>query len=143
RTHRWARIHRHEDELQVIATEDRITHVLFCADAHFLGLYGKPMARNSQIWTTNFDLMLDGPGSSRAQLAAAAKTLREGGLFGYRLEFPAMRVGLHEVYWHRPLVAFRGENGRPALFMGAPLGYLTAYRAAKPDLSRPLELWPR
>jgi hypothetical protein len=143
RTHRWARIHRHEDELQVIATEDRIAHVLFCADAGFMGLYGKPMARNAQIWNTDFRVLLNGPNASRAELATAAKALRDGGLFGYRFHFPAMRVGMHEVYWHRPLVAFRTPSGHPTYFMGAPLGYLTAYRVAKPDLARPVELWPR
>ena len=32
--------------------------------------------------------------------------LADGGEFGYRFLFPAMCVGQHEVYWHRPLVAY-------------------------------------
>src|SRR5262249_41916471 len=63
---------------------------------------------------------------------------------GYRLVFPAMRVGRHEVYWHRPLAAYLSpETGHGAVLPQAPLGYLTAYDAEKPDLDRPVELWPR
>src|SRR4029079_1544406 len=66
-----------------------------------------------------------------------------GGVFGYRFVFPAMRVGRHEVYWHRPLVAYRDAAGEVAVLPDAPLGYLTAYDADKPRLDRPVELWPR
>src|SRR5260370_8873846 len=61
RTHRWGKIHRHQDELAVGAKEDKLAHVLFSTDPHDLGLYGKPMARNAQIWTNDFRLLLDGP----------------------------------------------------------------------------------
>ena len=54
RTHRWARIHRHEDELAVADGEDRVAHVLFSTAPDDVGLYGKPMARNAQIWTHDF-----------------------------------------------------------------------------------------
>ena len=70
--------------------------------------------------------------------------LAAGGLFGYRMVFPAMRVGRHEVYWHRPLVACRSaESGNAVLLPGAPSGYITAYPFDKPRLDRPVELWPR
>ena len=70
--------------------------------------------------------------------------LAAGGLFGYRMVFPAMRVGRHEVYWHRPLVACRSaESGDAVLLPGAPSGYITAYPFDKPRLDRPVELWPR
>src|SRR5262249_16973633 len=104
RTHRWARVHRHEDELSVLTTEDRIAHVLFSTDSRDLGLYGKPMARNGQIWTAGFRTLLDGPNAGKEELQAAARALAAGGTFGYRFEFPAMRVGRHQIYWHRPLV---------------------------------------
>ena len=55
-----------------------------------------------------------------------------------------MRVGRHEVYWQRPLVAYlASETDEPAALPDAPSGYLTAYRENPRDLSRPLELWPR
>src|SRR5579864_3666225 len=144
RTHRWQRIERLDDALAVGGHEDRRAHVLFSADADDLGLYGKPMARNAQLWTHDYRLLLDGPHAGRTELAAAAGRLAAGGTFGYRLLYPAMRVGEHEVYWHRLLAALPDAGGgQPALVDGAPLGYLTAYRAAHPDLAHPVELWPR
>jgi hypothetical protein len=144
RTHRWQRLERHEDELAVAGHEDRMARVLFSAAADDLGLYGKPMARNAQLWTHDYRLLLDGPHASRAALAAAASRLQAGGNFGYRFHYPAMRVGNHEVYWHRLLAAFAGAGGgEPVMVEGAPLGYLTAYHAAHPDLANPIELWPR
>src|SRR5271157_618636 len=49
RTHRGAKVRRHEDELTVPRPLDNILHVLFSTDPDDLELYGKPMARNSQI----------------------------------------------------------------------------------------------
>src|SRR5207249_711669 len=63
----------------------------------------------------------------------------DGGVFGYRFVFPAMHVGRHELYWHRPLVAYLDRHrNRPELIRGAPLGYLTAYQERET-----LEFWPR
>ena len=144
RTHRWARIHRHEDELAVADGEDHVAHVLFSALPDDVGLYGKPMARNAQIWTHGFRLLLDGPRADRKAILRAAAALEEGGQFGYRFIYPAMRVGRYEVYWHRPLVAFLSPKTRePEILPDAPLGYLTAYRAARPDPAKAIELWPR
>ncbi|HVT61624.1 MAG TPA: M28 family peptidase [Thermoanaerobaculia bacterium] len=161
RTHRWGRVTRYDDELAVAGREDKIAHVLFSASAHEIGLYGKPMARNAQIWTRDYRLLLDGPRARRSQLVEAADRIAEGGMFGYRFVYPAMRVGRHELYWHRPLAAYlapadpaapaqppppgapAGERGQARLLSGAPLGYLTAYRPEEPDLARPIELWPR
>ncbi|HEX7446531.1 MAG TPA: M28 family peptidase, partial [Pirellulales bacterium] len=143
RTNRWARVHRHEDELAVTKDEDKVAHVLFSAEADDMGLYGKPMARNSQVWTHDDHVLLDGPRASHAQLAHATDRLAEGGLFGYRFFYPAMRVGRHEVYWHRPLVAFLSPDDKPIVVDDAPLGWLTAYDAERPRFDRPIELWPR
>lgn len=144
RTHRWQRVHRHEDVLSVLQGEDRMAHVLFSAQPEDIGLYGKPMARNAQIWTPEYDLLLDGPRAGRVELEKAAAALREGGHFGYRFQFPAMRVGDCEIYWQRPLVAYLAQDGSdPQLLPDAPAGYLTAYRAERPRLDRPIELWPR
>jgi hypothetical protein len=78
RTHRWGRIHRHEDELAVAGSEDKVAHVLFSASPDDVGLYGKPMARNAQVWTRDFHLLLDGPHARRKDLERAAAALREG-----------------------------------------------------------------
>jgi len=141
RTHRWARVHRHEDEL-VVAKEDHLAHVLFSSAPDDVGLYGKPMARNAQIWTHDFHLLLDGPHAARAELRRAAHDLAEGGVFGYRFLYPAIRVGRHEVYWHRPLVAFRSaRTGEPAIMPDLLTGHLAAYPDAPKGAS--VELWPR
>jgi hypothetical protein len=143
RTHRWGRILRHEDELAVADGEDRVAHVLFSNLPEDLGLYDKPMARNAQVWTHEFRLLLDGPRASQEAILHAAAALREGGLFGYRFQYPAMRVGQHEIYWHRPLVAYLTKNSKPQVLGNGPLGYLTAYNAERPNPARAVELWPR
>jgi hypothetical protein len=144
RTHRWNRMHRHEDPLEVLASEDKLAHVLFSTAENDMGLYGKPMARNVEIWTDDYHLLLNGPHASPEEIRAAAHRVANGGLFGYRFQFPAMRVGRHELYWHRPLVSyFNRAADAPAVLTEAPLGYFTAYLADRPDLAHPVELWPR
>ncbi len=144
RTHRWNRTHRHQDELDVLDSEDKVAHVLFSTAGEQLGLYDKPMARNAQIWTADDKLLLDGPRATPADIKRAALHLAEGGLFGYRFLFPAMRLGRHELYWHRPLVAYLSPHtNEPAVLPDAPLGYVTAYDADRPDVAHPVELWPR
>jgi hypothetical protein len=144
RTHRWARVHRHEDEIAVLAREDKLAHVLFSAQPDDVELYGKPMARNVQIWTQDHHLLLDGPRATPEEIQRAFHAIGAGGLFGYRFQFPAMRVGLHEVYWHRPLVAYLSrETGGAVLLEDSPSGYLTAYRIDRRGTERPIELWPR
>jgi len=143
RTHRWARLGRHEDPLSaIVAREDKLAHVLFSTAPDDLELYGKPMARNVQIWNDDFRLLLDGPRAARENIERAIEETAPGGLFGYRFLFPAMRAGAYEVYWHRPLVAYRAGR-QAAVLGGAPLGYLTAYRTNQPHLSSAVELWPR
>ncbi len=144
RTNRWARVHRHDDEVKLTAQEDKVAHVLFSTAADHLGLYGKPMARNAQIWTTDYQLLLDGPRATRKDLQLAAEQIAAGGQFGYRFVYPAMRVMRQEIYWQRPLVAYLApDTNLPTVLPDAPLGYLTAYPVDKPRLETPLELWPR
>jgi hypothetical protein len=143
RTHRWDKILRDEDELALIGREDKLLHVLFSTIPDDISLYDKPMARNAQIWTEDHQLLLNGPRATPEEIKHALHTVEGGGLFGYRFLYPAMRVGLHEVYWHRPLVAFRDAHGATQILPDAPLGYLTAYQAAKPRLDQAIELWPR
>jgi hypothetical protein len=47
RTHRWERIEQFQDELAVKGEEDSLSHTLFGTSPDDVGLYGKPMARNS------------------------------------------------------------------------------------------------
>jgi hypothetical protein len=144
RTHRWARILRHEDELAFPAREDKLARVLFSSEPEDVELYGKPMARNAQIWTSEYRLLLDGPRASPEEIRSALDVVAEGGLFGYRFQFPPMRVGAYEVYWQRPLVAYLSlETGDPVVMPESLNGYLTAYRAGHPRTDEPVELWPR
>jgi hypothetical protein len=109
-----------------------------------MGLYGKPMARNAQIWSHDVQLLLDGPRATHADIQRTMHMVCAGGLFGYRFHFPAMRVGRYEIYWQRPLVAYLSpETEQPAVLADTLGGYLTAYRENQPDSSGPLELWPR
>lgn len=144
RTHRWARMHRHEDELAVVAREDKVAHVLFSTAGDDLGLYGKPMAHNAEVWDHEDHLLLDGPRATPAQIRKAAQRVEEGGLFGYRFQFPPMQVGRHEIYWHRPIVAYVPHGASEPIVLGAaPRGYLTAYEPGRRNLDEPIELWPR
>jgi hypothetical protein len=164
RTYRQARLPRFEDHL-VYAREHRLPHTLFSTQPHDIDLYHKPMARNVQLWTHDYRPLLDGPSATPADIRRAAEVVANGGVFGYRFVFPAMQVGRHELYWHRPLVAYLDRRlNRPALIESAPTGYLTAYLAkdeggrrreeskgsqpfssvmVHPSSLEPLELWPR
>ena len=105
RTHRWQRTPRDQALTGDGAFTDSVTVALFSTNPDDLGLYGKPMARNSQIWTHDYELLLDGPTASKAELDHAAELLDRGGRFGYRLYFPPMRAGTRELFWHLPLMA--------------------------------------
>ncbi len=144
RTSRWDRAHRYEDEVVQSTIEDTVGRTLFGTELDIMGLYGKPMARNSQIWTMDSRLLLDGPNANHEQLERAARIVAQGGTFRYRFQFPAMRVGFYELYWQRPLAAYwSAQKGQVELLPDGPLGYLTAYPCDKPDLANPVELWPR
>jgi hypothetical protein len=144
RTHRFAAVLRDQDEIALLGRDDPLLHTLFSSLPDDCGLYNKPMARNAQLWTTDFRLLLDGPAADGDTLRPALRRVEAGGLFGYRFQYPAMRVGRHEVYWHRPLAAYLDPaTGHAAVVHDAPLGYLTAYRADAPRPDRPVELWPR
>lgn len=143
RPYRQARKHRFEDHL-VDAHEHRLPHTLFSTRSQDIDLYHKPMARNVQLWTGDYRAILDGPAASAEDIHRAAETVAAGGTFGYRFVFPPMNVGKHELYWHRPLVAYYDQRSKqPVLIDSAPTGYLTAYEAGGKSFDNPLELWPR
>jgi hypothetical protein len=144
RTSRWDRVHRHEDDVNLSTLDDKMARVLFSTAPDDLQLYNKPMARNSQIWTEDSRLLLDGPKAAPAEIIKAAEEVAKGGIFRYRFQFPAMRVGKHEIYWHRPLTAYwSAEKETVKVMTDAPLGCLAAYDPDSPDPANPVLLWPR
>lgn len=144
RTHRWQRVHRYQDELNEIAHKIRLIKALFSTEPDAMGLYNKPLACNSQLWDHNFDLLLNGPKANKRKITEVEKTFVNGGLFGYRFFFPPMRVGQHEIYLHRPLVAFQNpQSEKPEIRSEALFGYITGYHDNDKEMCNPVELWPR
>jgi peptidase M28-like protein len=146
RSRRWQRIAR-DAGIPADAYHDKVSTALFSTDPDVLGLYDKPLARNVQIWTADYRLLLDGPGADRDAIARAAREVGGGGRFGYRMYYPPMRCGARELFWHLPLVARAvGRSAGPSAerWTAAPLGYLTAehpgagsVRLAPQRLARP------
>jgi len=143
RTSRWDRFNRHENSLLKSTEIDPVIKTLFSTQLEALDLYNKPMARNCQIFSEHFDLILDGQKATIHDIEKAAAIILKGGLFRYRFYFPAMQVGLHEIFWHRPFVAcLSGKNDQPWISGDLLTGYMTAYETGNPDLSHAIELWP-
>lgn len=144
RTNRWQRLHRYQDELNEVAHKIKLIKALFSTEADAMGLYDKPMARNSQLWTSNFDLLLNGPAATRKKITEVEKTILGGGLFGFRFYFPPMKVGRYSVFLNRPLVAYVSAHSESVEFNPKDLtGYLTAFHDDDKKMSDPVELWPR
>jgi hypothetical protein len=142
RSHRWEKLERDDDTL-IVAREDPVHKVLFSVHPDDVGLYCKPMARNAQVWSDSFEPLLHGPTADGAELHRALERMKTGGSFGYRLYYPPMLVGTHEVFWHRPLVAFRDLAGITHVMTdGVPNGYLEATDRTSPA-GEAVELWPR
>lgn len=144
RTHRWERVHRHENEILNDERTAKLAKALFSTELDIIGLYDKPLARNSHLWTHDFNLLLNGPVANRNQILHAERKVLEGGLFGYRFFYPPMQAGNYDVYWHRPLVGFvTRQNGKAKFLNGTLNGYLTAYHKNDYEMKHPVELWPR
>ncbi len=135
RTHRWQRVRRDADITRELDFQDKVAIALFSTTPVDIDLYNKPLARNSQIWTEDYRLLLDGPTAQPHQLLEAAETVDRGGRFGYRMYYPPMRMGTREAFWHVPIVARPGAGTYPH----GPPGYVTAERADHP----PIVLRPR
>jgi Peptidase family M28 len=133
RTHRWQRVERDQAPSTDLSFADKVSVALFSTTPDDVGLYGKPMARNAQIWTTDYRLLLDGPRADRAKIETAARALHTDGRFGYRIYYPPMRAGTRELFWHLPLIArLRPGAHQPEILEdGAPFGYVTAEGAGK------------
>jgi hypothetical protein len=145
RSHRWQRVAPDQKLREVATFEDQVSVALFSVDPEDLGLYGKPMARNVQIWNEDYTLILDGPRATPLEIQRAKATVDKGGRFGYRFYNPPMRAGAREIFWHLPLVArLRAGTAPPEMWDGPPLtGYARA--EAPPDLPdrAPIPLAPR
>jgi hypothetical protein len=133
RTHRWQRVERDEPAATDCAFADPVTVALFSTAPDDVGLYGKPMARNAQVWTEDYELLLDGPRADRTAIEKAASALHAEKRFGYRFYYPPMRAGARELFWHLPLVArlLPGTREPERYETDPPLGYVTAEAEAK------------
>lgn len=143
RRHRWQRAPRDHGLGVEDSYEDKVSVALFSTDPVDIELYAKPLARNSQIWTEGYELLLDGPNADTKTILRAAESVDRGGRFGYRMYYPPMRAGIREVFWHVPLIASQ-RDGR---YLVAPPGVVTAeapdaapIRLAPNLLSRPVHV---
>jgi hypothetical protein len=145
RSHRWQRMARYQNVREVAKFEDRVSVALFSIDPDDLGLYGKPMARNAQIWNEGYELVLDGPRATPLEIELAKTTIDAGGRFGYRFFFPPMRAGQREIFWHLPLVArLRAGAAAPEVWDGPSLaGYARAEASPEQADRPPIALAPR
>ncbi len=144
RTNRWERLHVYQDELNQVAEKIQLIKALFSTEADAMGLYNKPMACNSHIWSSSFRMLLNGPTASKKEIFDTEKTLLKGGLFGYRLFFPPMRLGVHDIYLHRPLVAYEDiMSGKVEIRADSLYGFIGGYAGNDDTMSKPVELWPR
>jgi hypothetical protein len=145
RSHRWQRMARDEDVRDLATFEDQVSVALFSVDPDDLGLYGKPMARNAQIWNEDYTLILDGPRATPLEIERAKVTVDRGGRFGYRFYYPPMRAGAREIFWHLPLVArLRAGTGTPEIWDGTHLGgYAQAEAPPEYPDRAPIALAPR
>jgi len=138
RTHRWQRAQRDAGLAGDGAYTDDVSTALFSADADDLGLYGKPMARNAQVWREDYRLILDGPRADALDIENAAGAVDRGGRFGYRLIYPPLRAGAREIFWHLPLVARLAPGTAEVLADDPPRGYVLAEAPG----AAPIELKP-
>jgi len=135
RTHRWERVERDERDGADNKFTDKVSTALFSTDPDVIGLYDKPMARNAQIWSEAYELLLDGPRADRAAIDRARAAVDRGGRFGYRFVFPPMRAGLRALYWHLPVVARAHEQSALVLPLAdGPKGFVTAERDGAPAI---------
>ena len=94
----------------LLKDQTTVVKALFSNLPDDVGLYGKPMGRNVQLWNTKGELVLDGPRAKFSDVQKTQRVVQAGGTYFYRFLFPAMTVGKYEVYWQRPLVAYRDQK---------------------------------
>ena len=65
---------------------DKVSVALFSTDPEVLGLYDKPLARNAEIWTDDYELAARRSARGRATRSSARRSVVDaGGRFGYRM----------------------------------------------------------
>ena len=138
RTHRWNRSRRDRDERDQLDWDDKVSDALFATTPEQLELYDKPLARNAQVWTEAYRLVLDGVHAARFRIDEAARAVCDGGRFGYRFHWPPMRVRDHDVYWQRPL-GFTDRGGAVTVDVATLQGWLVGYQRERAVAA----LWPR
>jgi hypothetical protein len=144
RTHRWQRLHRYQDEINEAGSRARVVRALFSTDPEANGLYDKPVARNSHIWSREYELLLNGPQAAHEEIRQAEKKIVEGGLFGYRFFFPPMRAGMYDVYLHRMVSAYlTAGTDSIRIDAGSLKGYMTGYHKDDREMNSPVEMQPR
>jgi hypothetical protein len=144
RTHRWDRVRRDEDAAALSTSVAKLTSALFSTALVDIDLYNKPLIHNCQLWTPDAEMVINGLTATAEEIRRAAECVLDGGLFRYFFRYPAMRVGRYEVYWQRPLAAYWSQEEDQAKLLDVRLpGYFTAYQYEQPDLSDPVELYPR
>ena len=88
--------------------------LLFDPSPVTLGLYGKPMARNSQLFCLGPDFgsgewLLHGPDANRSEIekarAAVQSRIKDEWLYG-RQYYPPLEIAGHQIRWYRPVVAW-------------------------------------
>ena len=140
RSHRWEWLERNADpEGDVL--DQGIGRVLFSAHPDDVGLYGKPMARNAQVWSADFHALLHGPVALGGDIREVIEIVAAGGSFGYRMYYPPMTIGDTPVIWHRPLVAWRDAKGTAQVIADGPAGYLCASQPGS-SLEDEVLFWP-
>lgn len=98
---------------------------IFDATTETVGLYGKPIARNVQMWGFQGPLaaqkwFFDGPSATRTAIDRARATLQADAKRShvhYRNYYPPMDINGYEAWWVRPLVAWAkpGDDGEIAV----------------------------
>jgi hypothetical protein len=121
--------------------------LIFDSSPESTALYGKPTARNTQIWGTQGPLagrwLLDGPKAGKAAIDRARETFLRSpdSRFAYREAFAPLDINGHEAHWHRPVAAwyFPAEDSvkmdleEPGRFLLSKPGRTVELRAAIDD----------
>jgi len=118
---------------------------LFDALPEVIGLYGKPTARNSQVWGITGPLagkwILDGNSADKTAIALAREKIVEDrgtSRLQMREVFPPMELNGREVIWQRPWVAWRTAEGE----VGADFSSLGEVRVGSQTLQPEVEAPP-
>lgn len=111
---RWRRRQHRFSKKKTVEREDNDApalspfQLIFDAIPEVIGLYGKPVARNTQIWSET-EWVLNGPTAGMEQIEEARDKVSRArqGQYAYREYFPPLQVNGFDLRWYRPLVAWQ------------------------------------